>query len=91
MFECLQFAHINLEPKNNDNPQQVFESLNSTGIDLSQTDLIRNFLLMEMNVEHQRELYQNYWRKIEGNIEKSVIGDQDPSECMTQFFSHFIL
>ena len=90
MFECLQFAHINLEPKNNDNPQQVFESLNSTGIDLSQTDLIRNFLLMEMNVEHQRELYQNYWRKIEGNIEKSVIGDQDPSECMTQFFSHFI-
>src|ERR1700733_11601197 len=48
-----------------DNPQLVFESLNSTGVDLTQTDLIRNFLLMGLPEPKQDFLYESHWRHIE--------------------------
>lgn len=48
-----------------DDPQMIFESLNSTGLDLTQADLIRNFVLMRQNEEKQTQLYENYWRPIE--------------------------
>lgn len=49
-----------------DDPQLIFESLNSTGIDLSQSDLIRNFILMRLPEKEQTRLYDAYWSKIEG-------------------------
>lgn len=48
-----------------DDPQLIFESLNSTGMDLSQADLIRNFILMRLPETEQTYLYENYWSKIE--------------------------
>ncbi|MXZ25071.1 MAG: DUF262 domain-containing protein [Caldilineaceae bacterium SB0665_bin_21] len=48
-----------------DNPQEIFESLNSTGVDLTQSDLIRNYLLMGLNAEEQTQLYEQYWSKLE--------------------------
>ena len=48
-----------------DNPQAIFESMNSTGKDLSSADPIRNFVLMAYPVSEQREMYQLYWRPIE--------------------------
>ena len=48
-----------------DNPQLVFESMNSTGIDLRQSDLVRNFLLMGLEESEQTRLYDEYWSKIE--------------------------
>jgi uncharacterized protein with ParB-like and HNH nuclease domain/predicted transport protein len=48
-----------------DDPQLIFESLNSTGIDLSQSDLIRNFILMRLPEKEQTTLYEAYWSKIE--------------------------
>lgn len=48
-----------------DDPQLIFESLNSTGVDLSQADLIRNFILMRLPEKQQTELYETYWAKIE--------------------------
>ncbi|HYL32000.1 MAG TPA: DUF262 and DUF1524 domain-containing protein [Stellaceae bacterium] len=48
-----------------DDPQLIFESLNSTGVDLSQADLIRNFILMRLPEKEQTELYETYWAKIE--------------------------
>jgi predicted transport protein len=48
-----------------DDPQLIFESLNSTGIDLSQSDLIRNFILMRLPEVEQTRLYETYWSKIE--------------------------
>lgn len=50
-----------------DDPQLIFESLNSTWLDLSEWDKIRNFLLMKQKPEKQEELYKNYWFKIEEN------------------------
>jgi uncharacterized protein with ParB-like and HNH nuclease domain/predicted transport protein len=48
-----------------DDPQLIFESLNSTGIDLSQADLIRNFILMRLPEIEQTNLYETYWSKID--------------------------
>ena len=48
-----------------DDPQLIFESLNSTGMELSQSDLIRNFILMRLSATEQTRLYETYWTKIE--------------------------
>ena len=48
-----------------DDPQMIFESLNSTGLDLTQADLIRNFVLMRQEEELQTRLYEDYWQPIE--------------------------
>ena len=62
-------AHLNVVDvtldRGIDNPQLVFESMNSTGVDLRQSDLIRNYLLMELDDADQTRLYEEYWRKIE--------------------------
>ena len=51
--------------RNQDKPQLIFESMNSTGLELSQADLIRNFILMDLEPEHQERLYEEYWRRME--------------------------
>lgn len=51
--------------RGHDDPQMIFESLNSTGLDLTQADLIRNFVLMRLDDELQTRLYDEYWRPIE--------------------------
>ena len=48
-----------------DDPQRVFESLNSTGVDLTQSDLIRNYLLMGLPEPEQTRMYDDYWSKVE--------------------------
>ncbi len=51
--------------RDQDNPQLIFESLNSTGRELSQADLIRNFVLMGLEPDLQARLYTDYWRPME--------------------------
>lgn len=51
--------------RDQDNPQLIFESLNSTGRELSQADLIRNFILMGLESQLQTKLYEQYWRPME--------------------------
>ena len=51
--------------RDQDNPQLIFESMNSTGRELSQADLIRNFILMGQQTQLQTRLYQQYWRPME--------------------------
>ena len=48
-----------------DNPQLIFESMNSTGRELTQTDLVRNFILMGLEPNLQTQLYEQYWRPME--------------------------
>ncbi len=65
-FKRLLFVEIRLE-RGKDNAQKIFESLNSTGLDLSQADLIRNYILMGLEPTEQNKLYTNYWAEIEVN------------------------
>ncbi len=60
---CLEIINIKLDMQ--DNPQLIFESLNSTGLDLSEGDKIRNFILMGLPSKEQDEYYEKYWNKIE--------------------------
>ena len=48
-----------------EDPQQVFESINSTGVNLTAADLIRNFVLMNKDNETQTRIYEDYWSPIE--------------------------
>jgi uncharacterized protein with ParB-like and HNH nuclease domain len=62
--------------RNHDNPQLIFESLNSTGLDLSQSDLIRNYILMGLTPEHQNKLYNRYWYPIESQFGQDQDGNR---------------
>ena len=60
----LMVVDIALE-REQDNPQLIFESMNSTGLDLAQSDLIRNYILMGLSTNDQSRLYTNHWRQME--------------------------
>ncbi len=73
-FRKLKIVWIILE-RGQDDPQLIFESLNSTGVDLTAGDLIRNYILMDLNQSKQEKLYKQYWIKIEnlsGNVAEFV-------------------
>lgn len=63
---------ISIVLDNDDNPQLIFESLNSTGLDLSEGDKIRNFILMGLSSAKQNDYYEKYWNKIEINTKYDV-------------------
>lgn len=63
-ISMLMFVEISLD-RTQDNAQRIFESLNSTGLDLSQADLIRNYILMNLTASQQTCIYEKYWSVIE--------------------------
>lgn len=67
----LSIVDVILE-RGKDNPQLIFESLNSTGLDLSQADLIRNYILMGLSHEEQRNLYEKYWYPMEQSFGDNI-------------------
>ncbi len=69
-IRSLEIIHIRLD--NEDNPQLIFESLNSTGLDLSEGDKIRNYILMGLPSQLQEKYYEKYWNKIEENTNYQV-------------------
>ncbi len=69
-LDKLMVVEISLE-RGKDNPQLIFESMNSTGKNLTQTDLIRNYIIMETEVKKQEDFYNQYWRAMEENFKQS--------------------
>ena len=69
----LMLVDISLD-RSHDNPQLIFESLNSTGLDLSQADLIRNFILMGQEPTKQTDLYNDYWYPMERSFAHGEAG-----------------
>ncbi len=63
-FKKLTMVLITLD-RGQDEPQLIFESLNSTGVDLTAGDLVRNYILMDLEPFEQERMYKNYWVKIE--------------------------
>ena len=60
--------------RDQDNPQLIFESMNSTGRELTQADLIRNFILMGLEPSLQTKLYDQYWRPMEVDFGQEAYG-----------------
>ena len=72
--------------RDRDNPQLIFESLNSTGLDLTQADLIRNYVLMGLESKEQSEVYRKYWYPMEqgfGHSEYAVQFDRFMRDYLT--------
>ncbi|WQZ32188.1 DUF262 and DUF1524 domain-containing protein [Helicobacter pylori] len=69
-LEKLMTVEIALE-KGKDDPQLIFESMNSKGIELTQTDLIRNYIVMETEIEKQEGFYNKYWRAMEEEFKQN--------------------
>lgn len=66
-----------------DNAQKIFESINATGVKLTASDLIRNFLLMDLDSEKQEEYYRNYWMELEKYL-------SDDSRKLEGFFRFYL-
>ena len=69
-----------------DNPQMIFESMNSTGKALTQADLIRNFVLMGLPHEDQTRLYNDYWAPIEADF-----GTESYNKQFDEFVRYFLV
>ena len=69
-----------------DNPQLIFESMNSTGRELSQADLIRNFILMGLRPEQQSRLYEDHWRPME-----VAFGQEAYGKHFDGFMRHYLI
>ena len=80
----LMIVDIALE-RDQENPQLIFESMNSTGKALSEADLIRNYILMGLEHELQTEIYQNLWRPMELDFGQEAYGDQ-----FDDFMRHYL-
>lgn len=77
---------IDIRLDSSDNPQLIFESLNSCGKDLEEADKVRNYLLMTLSSEEQEECYRKYWSKIEANTDMEptmFIRDYMTVKCKT--------
>lgn len=82
IFESVKkLVVIDIRLEREDDAQLIFESLNSTGLDLSEADKIRNFLLMSMTTEEQERCYEKYWNKIE------VYTGYDPTMFVRDFLT----
>ena len=71
--------------RDQDNPQLIFESMNSTGRELSQADLIRNFILMGLDTVQQTRLYEEHWRPMEVAFGQEAYGTHFDS-----FMRHYL-
>lgn len=83
-LQKLQIVDIALS-RGHDNPQLIFESMNSTGMELSQADLIRNYLLMGLVPEEQKELYKGFWRPMEMDF-----GQEAYKTLFDSFIRHYL-
>jgi uncharacterized protein with ParB-like and HNH nuclease domain len=82
----LIFVDIALD-RQKDNPQRIFESLNSTGLELSQADLIRNYILMGLSRTQQDNIYKNYWDVIERFAKDETLNKTRVSEFIRDYLT----
>lgn len=82
----LIFVDIALD-RQKDNPQRIFESLNSTGLELSQADLIRNYILMGLPRKEQERVFRNFWEPIESNARNLEVNESRVSDFIRDFLT----
>lgn len=82
----LMFVEISLD-RSKDDPQRIFESINSTGLELSQADLIRNYILMGLNHRDQDKIYKNYWEVIERSAKDETLNISRVSDYIRDYLT----
>ncbi|WRA84538.1 DUF262 and DUF1524 domain-containing protein [Helicobacter pylori] len=87
-LDKLMIVWIALE-KGKDDPQLIFESMNSKGIELTQADLIRNYIIMETEDEKQEDFYNQYWRAMEEDFKQSK-KQSKREDLFSKFVRHYL-
>ena len=82
----LMFVEVSLE-RGKDDPQRIFESLNSTGLKLEQSDLIRNYILMGLSPRDQNRIYQSYWEIIEKLAKDDISNESKVSDFIRDYLT----
>jgi len=82
----LMFVEVSLD-REKDDPQRIFESLNSTGLELSQADLIRNYILMGLSRRDQNRIYQNFWEVIEKQAKDETLNISRVSDFIRDYLT----
>ena len=80
------FVEVSLE-RGKDDPQRIFESLNSTGLKLEQGDLIRNYILMGLNPKDQNKIYRSYWEIIEKLAKDDLSNESKLSDFIRDYLT----
>ncbi|GAA8221753.1 DUF262 and DUF1524 domain-containing protein [Helicobacter pylori] len=89
-LEKLTMVYIALT-KEKDDPQLIFESMNSKGMELTQTDLIKNYIIMETETEKQEGFYNKYWRAMEEDFKQNEKqNEKQDKKLFDRFVRHYL-
>ncbi|GHR52708.1 hypothetical protein VN0495_08290 [Helicobacter pylori] len=89
-LEKLTMVYIALT-KEKDDPQLIFESMNSKGVELTQTDLIKNYIIMETETEKQEGFYNKYWRAMEEDFKQNEKqNEKQDKKLFDRFVRHYL-
>ena len=89
MCNGLEFVQVNLSV--DENPFQIFRSLNSTGVDLAESDMIRNFIFMKISEKNQREFDEKYWEPLEEHLEDAKQKGKLDGKAFSAFLRDFLM
>ncbi len=82
---------VNITSEDRDNPYLIFESLNNKGLDLTQSDLIRNYVFMKFSQTEREEIYQNQWLPLEKRFKShNLSSSTEELKELTQSFWFYL-
>jgi uncharacterized protein with ParB-like and HNH nuclease domain len=88
IVNCLHFVFIQLSQ--NERPYEIFESLNAKGKELTQADLVRNYIAMRLPEQQQEGVFERYWAKIENLLHESRLIGRGNNGELTAFLRHYL-
>ena len=92
IIDRLSFVFIQIDAAN---AYEIFESLNSTGKPLEQSDLVRNFVFMKLGYEQEKEFHDNYWFDYESLFNNELLVSKGsklkPQEVATSFYRNYLM
>lgn len=77
---------VNITTDNNDNPYLIFESLNNKGEELTQADLVRNYIFMKLPTEERDEVYNSQWLPLQDSFKKNMNSKEYADELTNAFW-----
>ena len=85
-----QLVVVNITSEDKDNPYLIFESLNNKGQELTQADLVRNYLFMKLPTNQQSSVYKEKWLPVETTFKENNPKEEKYSELITNFFWFYL-
>jgi uncharacterized protein with ParB-like and HNH nuclease domain len=81
---------VNITSDEADNPYLIFESLNNKGEELSQADLVRNYIFMKLPAEEQENIYKSTWLPLQESFRKNILPNKEYADELTNAFWFYL-